>query len=318
MGWSLREINIEMPWLKIVVAMVVAIAAGIGAQLAMKEGAQKEVAIVGESQERGDGEASREEIEAVQRKEQEKEAEKRALELKQEEAEKARKAEEEARKKAQEEEAKARAQTPRSDIQGKKLVALSFDDGPSPGTTPRLLEVLRAKNVAVSFFVLGNMVEKNPGILRQQIDEGHEVGSHTVTHANLARSTIEGIRWEEARMDEIFRETVQRTPELTRPPYGEINDAVRQNVGRPLMLWSVDPEDWKYKDINEVVRRVESAVFDGAVVLMHDIYPSTVEAVGRIIDDLRAQGYEFLTISQLAKARGVTLEKGWSYGSFRP
>lgn len=292
MALSLREVNIELPWLKVVLAVVFAVTAGVGMQLAMREKLGQETKVV-EAEVAGDSGEAKEMEEAKVAEGETKEAE---------EGEKVPEVEREAGR----------------DIQGKKLVALSFDDGPAAETTTRLLGILREKGVVVTFFVLGNMVEKNPEILKQQVREGHEVGSHTVTHANLAASTVEGIRWEEARMDEIFQEVIQRKPDLTRPPYGAIDEAVRQNVKRPLVLWSVDPEDWKYKSADEVVRRVEGAVFDGAIVLLHDIYPTTIEAVPRIIDDLRQQGYEFLTIPQLAKARGVVMEGGWAYGSFRP
>ena len=106
--------------------------------------------------------------------------------------------------------------------------------------------------------------------------------------------------------------------ELVRPPYGSVGVSAREGTGTPLMLWTVDPEDWRVRDAATVRQRVVGAAFDGAIILMHDIYDSTVEAVGGIIDDLRVQGYEFLTVSELAEVRGVEMVNGVAYGSFRP
>lgn len=201
---------------------------------------------------------------------------------------------------------------------GRKLVALTFDDGPSAAQTPRLLQILRDKNVKATFFVVGNMAQRSPDILRQEEAEGHEVASHTMTHANLNKSTVEGIKWETAAINGVFTDILGHGPSLTRPPYGNINNNVRTYVNQPLILWAVDPEDWRYRDAAIVRRNVVNNTFDGAIVLMHDIHATTVDAVAGIIDDLRAAGYEFMTVSELAAARGVVMQNGAAYGSFRP
>lgn len=203
-------------------------------------------------------------------------------------------------------------------VTGKKLVALTFDDGPSVAQTPRLLQILREKNVKVTFFVVGTMARKAPEILRQEETEGHEVASHTMTHADLQRSTVEGIKWEVAAMNGLFMEILGHGARLTRPPYGNVNNNVRTYVNQPLVLWTVDPEDWRYRNPTAVHQRVVQATFDGAIVLLHDIHGTTVDAVAGIIDDLRAAGYEFVTVSELAVARGIILQNGAVYGGFRP
>lgn len=202
-------------------------------------------------------------------------------------------------------------------LEGKKLVALTFDDGPSKVTTGRLLDILKEKQVKATFFTVGRMAEQAPELLQREKAEGHVVASHSMTHRDLGRSTEAEIRAEVNEVDRVFLQVIGEKPSLLRPPYGSISDITRQVVGQPLMLWSVDPEDWRERNAETVKQRVVGATFDGAVVLMHDIYDSTVDATGRIIDELRAQGYEFVTLTELAEARGVKLEAGVSYGSFR-
>lgn len=201
---------------------------------------------------------------------------------------------------------------------GQKLVALTFDDGPSGVTTPRLLRILQEKGVRATFFVVGTMARQSPDLLRQEVAAGHEVGSHTMSHANLPKVGVAGVQSEVAQMDELFMSILGKKPVIMRPPYGSVDDVVRANVSQPMIIWTVDPEDWKYRDAATVRVNVVRATFDGAIVLMHDIHGSTVDAVPGIIDDLRAQGYEFVTVSELARVRGVALERGIVYGSFRP
>ncbi len=202
-------------------------------------------------------------------------------------------------------------------LKGKKLVALTFDDGPSRETTGRLLDILKEKKVKATFFAVGRMAEAAPELLKRERDEGHVVASHSMTHRNLATATEAEIRWEMDEVDRVFTAALGEKPTLIRPPYGAISDLTRRTVAQPLMLWSVDPVDWRERNAESVRSKAVGAAFDGAVILMHDIYTSTVDAVPRVIDELRAQGYEFVTLPELAEARGVKLESGISYGSFR-
>ena len=200
----------------------------------------------------------------------------------------------------------------------RKLVALTFDDGPSRTETVRLLRILADRNVKATFFVVGNNAQRAPEILQQAKAAGHEVGSHTMTHANLNRSSVESIRWEVAAMDQLFLNILGEKSQMTRPPYGNMNATVRANVAQPLILWTVDPEDWKVRNTATVRQRAVAGAFDGAIILFHDIYATTVDAIPGVIDDLRARGYEFMTVSEMAAARGVRLQNGVGYGSFRP
>lgn len=201
--------------------------------------------------------------------------------------------------------------------EGKKLIALSFDDGPSRGTTLRLLDILQEKQAKASFFVVGRMAQAAPEVLQREEKEGHFVGSHSMSHVNLAGVDEGTLQREVAEMDTVFTGILGHQVQLTRPPYGMINDLVRTKVGQPLVIWSIDPEDWKVKDAEAVRKHVIERAFDGAIVLMHDIYNSTVNAIPGMIDELRREGYEFVTVPQMAKLRGVKMEQGEVYGSFR-
>lgn len=198
----------------------------------------------------------------------------------------------------------------------KKLVALTFDDGPNEGTTTRLLDILKEKNVYATFFVLGIQAEKYPDIVKREVREGHEVGSHTMRHKVLTTLSAEAIKSDTNDANRTIKSILGYNAKIIRPPYGIINDTVRGALGAPLITWTVDTEDWKSKNADAVKAEVEKAVFDGSIVLMHDIYPSTVDAVGGIIDNLKKQDYEFVTVSEMAKARKVKLKSGEVYGGF--
>lgn len=199
---------------------------------------------------------------------------------------------------------------------GSKVIALTFDDGPSAATTPRLLDILQGRGVKATFFVLGTMAQRAPGILQREAAEGHEVASHTPYHNQLTNLTPAQVRAEAVEMDRIFTEILGAVPPFTRPPYGSFNAAVGEALGQPMVLWSIDPRDWADRNASVVCSRVVGAAKDGAIILVHDIHATTVDAVPCIIDTLRAQGYEFLTVSELAAAKDVPLVSGAAYYNF--
>lgn len=201
-------------------------------------------------------------------------------------------------------------------LEGKKLVALTFDDGPLAATTPQLLDILEKKQAPATFFVVGTMAERAPEVLKREQKEGHEVGSHTTAHRSLATMSVGEIQAEKQQMNSIVERITGKGVSLVRPPYGALSDTVRGTMGQAMILWSVDPEDWHDRKAETVRTRVREMVHDGAVILLHDIHPTTVEAVPGIIDDLRADGYEFVTVSELAEAKKVKLESGKVYRSF--
>ena len=204
------------------------------------------------------------------------------------------------------------------DFAGKKLIALTFDDGPTSTTTPRLLDILYEKDVSATFFMLGATARDNPDIVRRAEKEGHTVASHTMYHQNLVRISANAAKDDIAESKAVFNDILGHTPTLTRPPYGNINDTVRDAVGTPMILWSVDTLDWKSKNVDDILATTKEQVHDGAIILMHDIYDTSVDAVPVIVDELRKDGYDFVTVPELAKIRGVDLTTGTTYYNFRP
>lgn len=307
---KIHEINIQWPWLKILLlAMLV-----LGVFAGVMGGLKKEVA-------ERTNEADSVKIEEVPTELLEPKAVgvKGYKESHEQQKEALTEPEPEPEKEKSQTEAEAPAAPPASAVapnSGRKVVALTFDDGPSVATTPRLLDILAAKRVKVTFFVLGYMAQRAPEVLKRQVAEGHEVESHTMSHQNLINLSGAAIQGEVRSVDVVLQGAIGRPARLVRPPYGAINDVVRANVGKPMIIWTVDPEDWKYRNSATVRANVVSHAFDGAIVLMHDIYDTTVDAVAGVIDDLRAAGYEFLTVEEMAAERGYVLQNGYSYGSF--
>ena len=190
-------------------------------------------------------------------------------------------------------------------------IAMTFDDGPHPTLTPRLLDILKARHIHATFFVLGQMVKAHPEILQREIAEGHEVGNHTWDHLPLTKvvSMTGGLDHEIGDTSALIKQTVGHAPTLLRPPYGATNPrlsrAIEKQYGMKVILWSVDPDDWKDPGPQVVENRILSGWKDsagakpGAIILSHDIHKGTVEAMPATLDALLAKGYKFVTVSEL-------------------
>ena len=187
------------------------------------------------------------------------------------------------------------------------IVALTFDDGPHPELTPRLLDILRENGVRATFYVVGRNVTAHPDIARRIVAEGHEIANHSYNHPALTSLGSARLNQEIAGTSEaIFRATGRR-PTNMRPPYGAINDRVRAAIlrdhGLDVILWSCDPLDWKRPGADAVRRRLVDGATPGGILLAHDIHPGTIEAVPGVVRDLKAKGYGFATVSQLLALR---------------
>ncbi len=196
---------------------------------------------------------------------------------------------------------------------GTKLCALTFDDGPGP-YTERLLDTLAEKGVKATFFVLGQQAERYPDTIKRIYEEGHQLANHTWGHVNLVKYSEGGVVAQLQRTaDTLDRITGVKGEYLMRPPYGSYNDSVLEVIGVPAILWSVDPYDWKYRDAQTDHDNVLESVFDGCIILLHDIHEASVDAVPSIIDDLKAEGYELVTVNELFRRKNHALEPGKVY-----
>lgn len=196
------------------------------------------------------------------------------------------------------------------------MLALTFDDGPSQ-YTPQILDLLETYDATATFFVVGSRVDTYSDTISRAIQLGCEIGNHTVNHVDLTNADMATLAKEIGDCNNSVCQNTGYTPSLLRPPYGSTNQSVRENVGMPLILWSIDTRDWESRDAAAVIDEVLDQVQDGDIVLMHDLYGSTAEACKTIIPELIARGYQLVTVSQLAQAKGIDLENGERYFSFR-
>lgn len=181
----------------------------------------------------------------------------------------------------------------------RKEVALTFDDGPSDATTIELLKTLRKEKIVATFFVLGENVESNPNIAKRIVLDGHEIANHSYSHPDFTTLSTDEIREEINETDkQIFLKT-GRLPEIFRPPYGSVNKEVSRAVRLPIIQWDVDTEDWSLKNSEKILKNVIESIKDGSIILLHDIHKESVDSVPSIIDYLRKQDYEFVTVTDL-------------------
>lgn len=198
----------------------------------------------------------------------------------------------------------------------KPMIALTFDDGPSKFTM-QLLSQLEAYDSRATFFMVGTNVPKYPETVKKMKEIGCELGNHTTNHARLTNLDVAGIQNEIHATNQAIQSVVGEPATLMRPPYGAVNEVVQSAVGMPLAMWSVDTKDWEQKDMAFVKNYVLNAAKDGEIILLHDIHETTVQAVLQVIPELVNRGYQLVTVSEMAAARGVTMEAGKTYGNFR-
>lgn len=197
------------------------------------------------------------------------------------------------------------------------MVALTFDDGPNPDYTKRIIDVLNANYSRATFFVVGTNAELHPGTLQMISESGSEIGNHSYSHKNFTKIEAAEV---EKEIDKVNRAVKKATGEKTtviRPPYGAFNDDVLGELKEPAILWDVDTEDWDSRNAQKIAESILADVKDGDIILMHDIYDSTAEAVEIIVPKLKEMGYQIVTVSELASYKGKTLEAGKVYGGFK-
>jgi peptidoglycan-N-acetylglucosamine deacetylase len=182
-------------------------------------------------------------------------------------------------------------------------LAMTFDDGPSAEYTPRLLDMLKARHIKATFFLVGKNVQAHPELVRRIIAEGHEVGNHTWDHPQLSKLTDTQATDEIEKTQDAIRTACGVTPTLLRPPYGALNKPehiwIPQQLKLNVVYWTVDTEDWKRPGAAAITSRVLAGARPGAIILQHDIHGQTIDAMPAALDGLIAKGYHLVTVSQL-------------------
>lgn len=198
----------------------------------------------------------------------------------------------------------------------KKMIALTFDDGPNYNTS-KVIDVLNKYDIRATFFVLGSRAINNKDILKKMADSGMEIGNHTYNHLLLTKYDENKIRSEIEDTSEVIYSATKKKPKLLRPSYGSVNNKIKKVANMPIIIWDIDTLDWKYHNSKRITSRVVNKVRDGDIILMHDIYSASLNALSNIIPILQDNGYEFVTIDELFYYKGISLENGKVYGYAR-
>ncbi|MGC8668048.1 MAG: polysaccharide deacetylase family protein [Chthonomonadales bacterium] len=194
-----------------------------------------------------------------------------------------------------------------------KEIALTFDDGPHPAFTPRLLDLLARLHVKATFFLVGKMVDRYPDLVRQEVAQGHEVANHTYDHLRLASVPPALIEPELKEGSLALVRAVGSPTRFYRPPGGEYNADVIEagrRLGYIMVLWTNDPGDYRRPSGALLEERLLRDVSNGAIILLHDGIPQTLTILPRLVTALRREGYRFVTISEMAAAGGVVTAGG--------
>ena len=182
-------------------------------------------------------------------------------------------------------------------------IAMTFDDGPSAVLTPKLLDLLAAHHIKATFFVIGENVAEHQEIVARAAKEGHEIGNHSWSHPNFGKMSQESVRSQVQRTDDAIKSATGKRPTLLRPPYGSITERekrwIHDEFGYDIILWDVDPLDWKRPGPAVVRSRILKETRPGSIVLSHDIHPGTIEAMPSTFDELEAKGFKFVRVSEL-------------------
>ncbi|MDE7156622.1 MAG: polysaccharide deacetylase family protein [Lachnospiraceae bacterium] len=199
----------------------------------------------------------------------------------------------------------------------KPMVALTFDDGPAGSKTGRLLDALEQYGAHATFFIVGNRIPGDEENIKRAAAIGCEVGNHSNSHAKLTGLDDISVSNEIHPVAETIKSLTGQNTVICRPPYGAIDERVQAIIDSPIILWSIDTRDWETKNAAQTVANIQQNVQDGDIILMHDIHAESVDAAVQIIPWLQQQGYQLVTVSELAYYKRGGLTKDQRYGSIR-
>ena len=196
-------------------------------------------------------------------------------------------------------------------------IAMTFDDGPSGPLTPKLLDLAAKKHIKLTFFLIGENAAHYPQLVQRELAEGHQVGNHSYTHPDLARMSDDAVRAEIQKTQDAIINASGYKPVVMRPPYGALTARQRlwvsHDFGFKIILWDVDPLDWRNPGSSVVAQRIIAGTRPGSIILSHDIHSGTVDAMPQVFDTLLAKGYKFVTVSEL-----LAMDKGPAFKAKKP
>lgn len=194
----------------------------------------------------------------------------------------------------------------------KAMVALTYDDGPHRPTSLPIAEYFNANKSALTFFWLGDRIELNKDLVKEISQLGHEIANHSYDHPNFNTISDDALKYQTDTMNEQIKEITKQENVLIRAPYGASNETVRSKINSPLIMWSIDTEDWRTRDEASNIKNVQDTIFDGSIILMHDLYEPSVNAGMKLLDQYKDE-YQFVSVSELYQYKGVKLENGQMY-----
>lgn len=180
-----------------------------------------------------------------------------------------------------------------------KEIALTFDDGPHPKYTMQLLDGLKARGAHASFFLIGQNIAGNEDLVLRMKEDGHLIGNHSQNHIQLTGEGEEAVCQQILSTNQQIYAVTGQMPTYVRPPFGSWSDELECLVPMTVVLWNIDPLDWKYQDTDRIVDHVVKKAEDGGIILLHDVYETSVEAALEIVDRLSEKGYNFVTIDEM-------------------
>lgn len=197
-----------------------------------------------------------------------------------------------------------------------KLIAFTFDDGPNYNTV-KVIDTLKKYNVTATFFVMGKNIKGNEEVIKYMQESNMEIGNHTYNHLLLTKYSKEKIQEEITKTSNLIFNITGSYPTLLRPSYGSVNKKIKEVANMPIIIWNIDTLDWKYKNSQKIATKVLNNVKDGDIILMHDIYKSTLNSLDIIIPELISKGFRIVSVSELAYYKNLNLEKSKVYGFIR-
>lgn len=199
----------------------------------------------------------------------------------------------------------------------KKTVALTFDDGPSGRYNPLILQELEKNKAHATFFMVGSMMNRCKDCVLQTYKSGNEIGSHTYDHINIKKEPYDKVNESLTKTDNLYNSITGDHIKLFRPPFGAYSKENLETIDNSFILWDLDTEDWRYRNVKHIVDYIKENVHDGAIILMHELYDSSYESLKIILPWLYTNGYQVVSVSELFKIKGKTLEYGKAYLSLR-